>query len=131
MTLSEEGNSPVSLTVAGSRNISLVPGRSFNIKCNRDGGFGGATEVWLRGDTPVQDRTGETIAPTTPSVHTIMMDSNNWILVLQLFQESDVGAYTCRGTTSSVTLVIRTGKSWRGDVCVCVSVCVCGSSGYN
>ena len=96
----------VSIDVQQQRNISLVIGRSYNITCNCDGGFGGTSDVWLRDSTPVP--TGQTVSSTMSSIHTVMVDTNNWILVLQLFRASDAGNYTCRGADSSVTLRIGT-----------------------
>ena len=99
----------VSVELGQSRDINLVPGRSYVINCNGEGGFGGSSEVWFFNGTLVTDQTGEMVDPATASVYTIMVDGNNWRVVLQMFGESNTGRYTCRGTNSNVTLVIGTG----------------------
>ena len=78
-----------------------MEGRSYNISCNREGGFGTATSVWFKSNTAIASNTGA-------QVYAIMMDTNNWILVLKMFRASDVGSYTCKGTNSNVTLDIGT-----------------------
>ena len=45
LRLLEVGTSPVSVGVQQRRSINLVEGRSYNISCNREGGFGTATSV--------------------------------------------------------------------------------------
>ena len=98
------GTTSVNLDVDQSRNISLVPGLTYEINCNREGGFGGATTVWFRNGVAVTVRTGQTVDPSVSSIHANMVDGNNWGLILQRFM--DGGRYTCRGANGELTLVI-------------------------
>ena len=92
------------MDVDQSRNINLVVGLSYQINCNKEGGFGGATTVWYRNGVPVTVQTGPTPVPSVSSVHAYKEDENNWKLILQRFM--DGGMYTCRGTNGELTLVI-------------------------
>ena len=82
----------VPLTVNVQRNITLVPGYSYEVNCNHEmGGFRGKRNIWFHfNDTPVtvQEQLSNT---TLVNVYAMEMDTNNWKLVLQPFQESDSG----------------------------------------
>ena len=84
-----------------------------------------STDVWLQNGNPIQDRTGQTVQTAMPSVHTLMLDSNNWVLVLQMFRETDAATYTCQGANSNVALVIGTSRLCVYICVPCVFVCVC------
>ena len=114
LTLSDHQSQPtqeVSLNVDVRRNITLVPGYSYEVNCNHEmGGFRGEKDIWFHfNDTPVtvQEQLSNT---TLVNVYAVEVDTNNWRLVFQPFEESDSGVYTCRdGASSSVSLDIRPG----------------------
>ena len=114
LTLTEsQPTQEVPLDVKFHRNITLVPGHSYEINCNHKmGGFGGQSNVtvWFHfNDTPVQQLLATPVNMSVTVVHAIEVDKNNWKLVLQPFQETDSGVYTCRAASSSVSLDIRPG----------------------
>ena len=88
------------------RNITLVHGRSYEINCNREGGFGSATNVWFHAnDMPVHQAGTFDV----PLIHTVKVNNNDWKLVLNDLNESAVDEYTCRGKNGCVTLAITLG----------------------
>ena len=90
LTLTEsQPTHEVSIDVNFHRNITLVPGHSYEINCNHKiGGFGGQSNVWFHfNDTPVQDVTATPVNMSV--VHAMEVDKNSWILVLQPFRETD------------------------------------------
>ena len=110
LTLTEsQPTQEVPLDVKFHRNITLVPGHSYEINCNHKmGGFGGQSSVWFHfNDTPVQQLLATPVNMSV--VHAMEVDINNWKLILKQFQETDSGVYTCRGASSSVSLDIRPG----------------------
>ena len=114
LTLTDHDTQPtqkVFLDVKFHRNITLVPGHSYEINCNsRMGGFGDQSNVWFHFNdtrTPVQWQLAN---PADISVvYATKVNINNWKLVLQQFQAADSGVYTCRGPSNSVSLDIRPG----------------------
>ena len=109
MTLKEpDTNSevPLSMGLLFRRNITLVQGRSYEINCNREGGFGSATNVWFHAnDMPVHQAGTLDIS----LIYTVKINNNDWKLVLNKFNESTVDMYTCRGENGHVTLAITLG----------------------
>ena len=117
LTLIDHNSQPmqkVPLTVSVRRNITLVPEYSYEVNCNHRnlmGGFRGIQGIWIHFGTPVTVLVQEQLSNTTlVNVYAMEVDTNNWKLVFQPFQESDSGVYTCRdGASNSVSLDIRPG----------------------
>ena len=118
LTLIDHNSQPmqtVPLTVNVQRNITLVPGYSYEINCNHKnlmGRFRGKQDIWIHfNGTPVTVLVQEQLSNTTlVNVYAMEVDTNNWKLVFQSFQGSNSGVYTCRdGASSSVSLDIRPG----------------------
>ena len=105
-----ESQETVALDINLCRHIKLVPGRSYEINCNHEGGFGGAQYAWFHSNsTPVQKVTNSDPVNMS-SVHAIKVDANNWKLLIQEFRETAAGeVYTCRGANRNVTLVVGSG----------------------
>ena len=114
LTLTEHDSQPtqkVFLDVSKfHRNITLVPGHSYEINCNnRMGGFGDQSNVWFHQFNNTQARLLATPINISSVVYAMKVDINNWKLVLQQFREANSGVYTCRGPSNNVSLDIRPG----------------------
>ena len=116
LTLIDHNSQPmqkVPLTVNIRRNITLVPGCSYEVNCNHKNLMGGLIFTgWFHfNDTPVTVLDQKQLSNTTlVNIYAMEVDTNNWKLVFQPFQGSDSGVYTCRdGATSNVSLDIRPG----------------------
>ena len=113
MTIKDvESQDIVPIVVQIQRNITLVPGRSYEINCNHEGGFGGARNVWFySNDTPVSIQDEITSMPINVAfVFSVMTNNNDWKLVLHNYRETDGGGYICRGANSRLSLAIASGK---------------------
>lgn len=100
----------IAIGVQLRRNITLVPGLSYEINCNREGGFGSAMNVWfLSNGTPVQQDQPENTSVS--HIYNSKATNNDWKLYLLRFKEADVGEYTCKGDDSHATLAITSGEN--------------------
>lgn len=114
VSIEEEGVLYQPVTLSGSeRTVNLVPGNSYRFSCESvEGGFGSSSDaVWYHEDgVPVS-----TTTPMNSDVSRVYADNDDdeQTLVLQMFNESMIGTYSCRElgrTFRKFALHVGTGK---------------------
>ena len=105
-------DSAVAIEVKVYRNITLVPGRSYEINCHSNQGFSISehSSVWLTSDDqPVEIQTNQGSDESITTVYSYRLTNNDWKLVVTHFAESISGYYTCKGIVSKLSLGITSG----------------------
>ena len=103
-------DSAVAIEVKVYRNITLVPGRSYEIHCNSNQGFREHSSVWFTSDDqPVEIKTNQESDENITTVYSYQLTNNDWSLVVIHFAESISGYYTCKEKVSKLSLGITSG----------------------